>query len=237
MKLKNLALILTVLVVTSSCKLDDTDEPKSGYVELHYVFEKNANDWTSGFADYPKNDESDYELQFEYTKLPTPLDTTKGALKLSGNNQSSDLFMYVKRKVVGLEPNKEYIIGFNVNFASNIADTTVGAGVSAGENVYIKAGVSNIEPDKVLQEDGMYRMNVAIGNQSQAGSNTQVLGDFSNDTAINQYTHKILSSVTGMKATSNAEGELWFLVGTDSGFEGITTIYLDRISIFFYWEL
>ena len=32
-------------------------------------------------------------------------------------------------------------------------------------------------------------------------------------------------------ATSDGEGRLWFFVATDSGFEGTTTIYYNRINV------
>jgi hypothetical protein len=37
------------------------------------------------------------------------------------------------------------------------------------------------------------------------------------------------NSNTPMKVFSNADGEIWLVVGIDSGFEGITRIYYDRI--------
>ncbi|NIM92735.1 MAG: hypothetical protein GTO18_03340 [Anaerolineales bacterium] len=33
------------------------------------------------------------------------------------------------------------------------------------------------------------------------------------------------------EVTSDSKGVLWFIVGTDSGFEGPTGVYYDRISI------
>jgi hypothetical protein len=34
-------------------------------------------------------------------------------------------------------------------------------------------------------------------------------------------------------ATSNNAGELWLIVGTDSGYTGITTIYYTNVSVVF----
>ena len=47
----------------------------------------------------------------------------------------------------------------------------------------------------------------------------------------------VLKSTTSFKVTSNEKGELWFMVGVDSGYEGVTTIYIDRVSFFVYWDL
>ena len=38
-------------------------------------------------------------------------------------------------------------------------------------------------------------------------------------------------SLSGFAAHSSTDGDLWLLFGTDSGFEGITIYYVDRISV------
>jgi hypothetical protein len=34
-------------------------------------------------------------------------------------------------------------------------------------------------------------------------------------------------------ARSNSKGEIWLIIGTDSGFEGTTTLYYTRINVVF----
>jgi hypothetical protein len=51
-----------------------------------------------------------------------------------------------------------------------------------------------------------------------------VVGDFSNDTVESVYTLKTVENDLPFESTTNETGELWLLVGTDSGFEGTTTI-------------
>jgi hypothetical protein len=39
------------------------------------------------------------------------------------------------------------------------------------------------------------------------------------------------SSGREFEVTADEEGVIWFIVGTDSGFEGLTTIYYDTITV------
>lgn len=213
-----------------ACEKDD-DSTENGAMEFTYDFSSGAEGWTGDFADYPEGEEEFYELEFAHTGLPEPLDNTEGALMLSGNNHSDDLFMFIKKEITGLTPNTEYLISFNVEFASNVADDQVGIGGSPGESVYIKAGATPNEPLKELDDMGYYRMNIDKNNQSQSGEDMIVIGDFSNDTDENVYTLKTVSNSSGFSATSNSQGTLWIIVGTESGFEGKTTIYYNQIEV------
>ena len=58
-----------------------------------------------------------------------------------------------------------------------------------------------------------------------------VIGDFSNDTDKNIYTLKGVTNAAPFQAQAGPNGELWLIVGTDSGFEGKTTIYYNRIEV------
>jgi hypothetical protein len=72
-------------------------------------------------------------------------------------------------------------------------------------------------------------MNIEKGVQANSGVNAVVLGDFSNDTDQSEYTLKAVTTTSPFQVTTNESGELWLLVGTDSGFEGTTTIYYNQI--------
>lgn len=219
-----------VLLVFLGCNNDD-DQVDNSRLTLSYDFATTAEGWTGDFADYPAGEEELYALEFSYSKLPAPLDITRGALKLSGKNHSDDLFMFVKREITGLTPNKQYRINFEVEIASNVANDQVGIGGSPGESVYIKAGASPLQPQKTEDELGWYRLNIDYGNQSQGGEDMIVLGNFANGTSQNVYTLKTLSNSTPFLATASNTGSLWLLFGTDSGFEGETTIYINKIEV------
>jgi hypothetical protein len=229
--MKHIVILFAMLLFFVGCSNDsDTGTIPAGS-QLIYPFTTDAQGWQGGFADYAQEREEIYELVFARTTLPEPLDTEDGALYLSGNNHSDDLFMYITRKYEGLEPNTTYALTFTVEFASNVADGMIGVGGSPGEGVLIKVGAVPYAPERVLDENGWYRMNIDKGNQANGGKDMMVIGDFSNDTDQNVYALKTVQNETPFFATSNENGELWFIVGTDSGFEATTSIYYNTIEI------
>lgn len=231
--MKTKILSLMILMMLLACGLVD-DQPDNTGVKLIYNFTTNTEGWTGDFADYPVGEEEAYELEFGHSFLPAPLQITDGALKLSGINHSDDLFMFVKSEVTGLVPNREYRINVDVEIASDVADDMVGIGGSPGESVYVKAGATQDEPEIIEDEEGWYRMDIDKGNQAQGGEDMVVLGNFANGTDENIYTLKTLSNSSPIRVTSSNEGTLWLLFGTDSGFEGRTTIYINKIEVELY---
>lgn len=228
MKTKSFSIL--VLAIILACGNDD-EQQDDNRMTFSYEFSADTEGWIGDFADYPAGEEENYGLEFGYSLLPEPLDNTQGSLKLSGRNHSDDLFMFVTKEISGLNPNQEYQLIFEVEFASNVANGQFGIGGSPGESVYVKAGASDIEPEKEEDELGWYRLNIDKGNQSTDGEDMLVIGNFANGTDENIYTLKTLSTSAPMRVTASSEGTLWLLLGTDSGFEGETTIYINKIEI------
>jgi hypothetical protein len=229
-------IIVSVCILLCSCSLSD-DEKGISVFSVSFDFSQSEEGWIAGFADLPVNaeDSSFYELKYDYTNLPANLDMQK-AIMLSGNNHSDDLFMFIKRKVTGLNPNTSYTLVFDVELASNAPKGSVGAGGSPGESVYLKAGASEIEPVKSVQGD-QYVLNIDKGNQSESGSNATVLGDIATPLTVAEYTlitrNNASPSSQPLIAQSNSTGEIWLMIGTDSGFEGITTVYYTKVKVLF----
>lgn len=228
--MKKFLIIAVVSLFILSCRDAEVDEPER--VVHEWNFTSDAQGWEGDFADYPVGEEEFMELDFDYEMLPEPLDENQGALKLSGTNTSDDLFMFVKRRIANLQPETVYNITFTVQFASNVPDDRVGIGGSPGESVWIKAGATSIEPTKEVDDMDYYRMNINKGGQSQGGNDMVVIGDFSNDTDQQVYTLKtVTNSEQAFSVMPNESGELWIIVGTDSGFEGNTTIFYNSIKV------
>lgn len=203
---------------------------------FNFDFSLDNDQWRGDFVDYPVGEEAFYQLQWGWQNLPQPLylkndKLTKG-LWLSGVNHSDDLFMFVKRQIKGLMPNTFYSINFFIILESNVAPHLMGIGGSPGESVYLKVGASSVEPIKINHE-GFYQLNIDKGNQSAHGQCTQVIGNLGNplvDALHPSYEAKELKSCLPVKAQSDAEGNLWLFVGTDSGYEGLTSYYLAQIT-------
>ena len=228
---KTLIIFSTLILALAGCENNDqTNEVEP--TEYIYNFQEDSEDWTAGFADYPNepNVEDFYELEFSHSMLPSPLRITDGALKQAGNNHSDDLFMFVKKKITELVPSRTYNISMEIEFASNAPNGSVGVGGSPAEAVYIKAGASTSEPLKVLDNsENYYRMNIDKGNQAQDGANMKLIGDFANGTESSAYNLVTLKTMNSISVESNSNGEIWLVVGTDSGFEGTTVIYYNKI--------
>ena len=223
------------LLLAGSCVSDEANSPS--VFSLSYDFAKADHGWTGDFADYPKEDSIAYELLFKHDTLPTNLNNngTVKALMTSGINMSDDLFMFIKKKISGLRPNTVYNILFNIRLASNAPTGAVGIGGAPGESVILKAGVTTVEPVKVLDGDSWYRMNVDKGNQTAAGEDMMNLGNIGVAPGTTQYTviFRNNNSRSPFHFTSDSSGEAWVVIGTDSGFEGKTTLYYIKIDLLF----
>lgn len=230
---KRIAFCIIILVFTSGCSFEDG---------LGFSISSDSSDfstdqegWVGDFADYPigVDDSSFYELRFEYTDRPANLGPVQKAIMLSGNNHSDDLFMFIKKKVNGLQPNTEYNVVFEVELASNAEKNNVGVGGAPGESVYVKAGASIIEPKKII-DGNYYRLNIDKGNQSMDGDDMKVIGDIAVESAeYNLITRSNSNQGAPFIVRSSSLGELWLIVGTDSGFEGVTTLYYTKINVVF----
>ena len=71
-------------------------------------------------------------------------------------------------------------------------------------------------------------MNIDKGNQSVGGKDATVVGTVENSSTDCQqpvYETKMLANAGPFTVRTDAAGRLWFLLGTDSGFEGTTSLY------------
>ena len=218
---------------------------------MPFSFANGSDGFTADFADYsPGMEVGDTGIRFasEFRRLPPPLDNRFGLL-LGGDNRSDDLFMYIYRPVTGLVPGQRYRVRVDITFATNVPSGCFGIGGAPGESVYVKAGAAAAQPSKVTVS-GNIRSSVNKGNQSQSGREMIAIGDFSGGggTCIaGQYRSKSLSTANpevtpaplpspppdALLINADAQGRLWIVIGTDSGFEGRTEIYyLDGVATF-----
>ena len=226
------AFLLLACAVTASCgSTQEGDEQEAVEAGFSFTFEDGAEGWTAGFADYPVDfDPSIYELDAGHRPLPAGLEGH--GLYIQGHNRSDDLFMFFKRQVGGLEPGAEYAAVLSLDLATNVAEGLVGIGGSPGESVFVKAGASTVEPVTPEDDSGYFRMNIDKGNQSNGGESMVVVGHVAHPTVTGEeYRIKSLdNSASPVPATADGEGRLWLIVGTDSGFEGLTALYYARIA-------
>jgi len=205
----------------------------------NYDFALGQDSWEVDFTDFPAaaDDSVYYELNFSYTDRPSNLGENLKSMMLSGYNHES-LFMFMKKKITGLTPYTDYALVFDVELASNAPRASLTPGIASGESVFLKAGATGIEPQRVI--DGSYfTLNVDKGPTQDPGEATVVLGDISVDTDNGQYAlitrNNAENSTTDSQfiARSNSRGELWLIIGTDSESEGGTTVYYTKVNVVF----
>ena len=237
--IKKSLLILPLLGLLTACGSDNDDikaDPNTKM--LHIDFNESITGWKAGFADYPGGEEDFFELDSGHANLPAALDTSRRGFKLTGSNRSDDLFMFITKKVDGLEPNTRYDFRFKVTFGTNAQNNCMGIGGSPGNSVWIKVGAKKDEPKAVNDGAGFLLLNWDKGNQAAGGSDAIIAGDFANrqecstTDVVETYLKKTLITEKGAYTTvSDDKGSLWLLVGTDSGFEGATTIYFMELEV------
>ena len=199
-------------------------------VEFSFDFESGVEGWTVGFADLPVDfDQSIYELDYGHRPLPDRLGGS--GIFVQGHNRSDDLFMFLKRYVGGLRPNTSYVVSVSIGLATNVPPGLIGIGGAPGESVFVKAGASAIEPTAREGDDRHLRMNIDKGNQSQGGESMVVLGNVAHrDAQGGEYRIKRLDNSTlPLMVDTDSDGGVWLIVGTDSGFEGLSALYYSRI--------
>ncbi|MDQ6788837.1 MAG: hypothetical protein M3033_18700 [Acidobacteriota bacterium] len=212
-------------------------------VELDYNFRFGSQGWTADFADYSpaSNANGFYELYAGVRFMPRKLTRLpQRGFYIQGNNHSDDLFMFLKRRLTsadGILAGRAYRLEYAITLASDAPSNCFGIGGSVAEGVTLKVGASPIEPLPVSQSNGYLIMNVDKGNQAQGGAAASAAGNIANgipcSKAAPYYPFALLerSGTHTANVSVGANGELWLLVGTDSGFEGLTRLYYQSIRV------
>jgi hypothetical protein len=152
-------------------------------------------------------------------------------------NRSDDLFQFMSKKLdsaAGLKPNTQYEVKLRFDLATSEAESSMGIGGGPASSVYVKAGVVDREPsvieDRTDPQTPYYRLNLDKGNQLTDGKEVALLGNIAKPDAEKDG-FQLKSFEKSFKVKSNAKGELYVLIGTDSGYEGLTTLYFTNIDL------
>jgi len=209
----------------------------SGVVELTFDFADGTHSWIGDFADFPPGDNVDnqlYQLEAELRTLPSNLGTDT-AFYIQGNNASDDLFMYLKHKVQGLQISTDYSIGYQIAFASAAQSGCVGVGGSPGESVAMVAGGTTVEPTQTLDDLDILRINLDKNNAAGPAQNASPVGDVANgqpcDLSMETFLTINRTHTHPHAIKTDADGVLWLIIGTDSGFEALTALFYQQIKV------
>ena len=210
-------------------------------VSISFDFRNGSLGWVAGFADYPPaTDKNDlYELRTEIRSLPPELGVNGAGFYVQGANRSDDLFMFLKRRLDssdGIIAGQTYQVNFTLVFASDAQTGCVGVG--GAPDIGLKAGATPAEPIALLDNSPLFawlRMNVGKGGEGYGDLAASSTGSTANGIPCGSEPIKYVSVQRNHQHTSlvnaNSRGELWLLVGTDSGYEGRTGLYYQRIDV------
>lgn len=225
--LRLLFCVASILFLIVSCEKDRGYDPST---TIYSDFSQGDDGWQAGFSEYNGDNVESYELEKGISPLPPPLDESKTAYRISGMNRSDDLFMYLTKRVQGLEPNVTYKGRFTLQIASDAKSGGVGAGGAPGESVGLGVGLTVNQPASSPDENNFYRMNIdKIQQCCTDGGDMEVIGDVANGT--DEYVYTLIERTGEFSATTDHQGVLWIIVGTDSGYEGKTTLYYSNIEV------
>lgn len=224
-----IGMVCSILLV--GCNTDGGSEPditQPTQVSITTEFHQGASGWSEGFSDYPVADADTFE--FVSGINPVPGNTNNIGFLVGGVNRSDDLFMFLKKQVHGLAPNTRYLLTAEARIWSDAGSFCIGIGGAPGESVFIKVGASELEP-----EQADYHMNIDIGSQSQEGSDAKVIGNIANEGATCEggtFASKqvALTAEMDFEIISSVQGDIWLLIGSDSGYEGRTHLYYESVS-------
>lgn len=219
-----------------ACDLTGNDATPSQRVDRTFTFAEDSAGWTGVFADYPTDaDTTATGMGLTFGRRPLPDEVPEGhGLFLSGRNTSDDLFMGLRRRLTDLSPNATYALTVEATLASAAPSNCVGIGGPPGESVWIKAGAAPERPERVVDDDGWYRLSVDKGGQSQGGAQARVLGTAANGVEnCSDPPFRLITRTMDepLSVTTGEAGTLWLLLGTDSGFEGRTRLYYDTLRV------
>ena len=198
--------------------------------ERRFDFERDDGGFVPIFADYPAGEGVDafYELEHAWTALPAG--DGKG-LYLSGNNHSGDLFMGYYKEISGLTVGQLYEFQAAFRLATNVDGGRIGVGGSPGSSVFVKGGIAAEKPQRSAAEQNTYRLNVHKGNQGVGSCDMLLLGNLEKEAAQHPGAYEWKQFSFTMQARASADGCVYLILGTDSGFEATSTYYLDDVTL------
>ncbi|MFM7320087.1 MAG: hypothetical protein ACKO5K_01010 [Armatimonadota bacterium] len=190
-----------------------------------------AGPWTVGSADFTlETAPPDAVVRTEL--LPAPF--TGNGLLLEGTNRSDDLLLYASQAIAGLPASTDFLAAIDVEIVTDTPTGCAGVGGSPGESVWIVSMASATEP-AVVDFQGMRRLNLERGNQSQPGNSSDVPGTIASsntDCATRKAPEsKWLLPTRSIPVRSDVDGRVWITLGMDSGFEAKSRVWIRSATV------
>lgn len=218
-------------ILNADVLIDDNEICVNGYVDYYFDIEEDKK-FDDLVADVPTDymDKNFYEYNFEITD--SPVENMGSAIRIDGSNHSDDMFMGFYKKVEGLKPHETYIFKLSFDVGTNIPKGMTGIGGSPGSSVYVKAGIVPVIPLVEVDDNNYYRLsNIDKNNQSESGADLKVVSNMEKESNEFSEEYEYKTIVKYFVAETNETGGTHIVIGTDSGFEGMTTIYYGNLKL------
>ncbi|GLU51945.1 hypothetical protein [Dyadobacter frigoris] len=190
-------------------------------------FEEDTEGWIGDYALYNRIDTTKIAFLMERDSLPAAIDSLKFSLRMEATNSGDSIFLFIKKKIVGLNPEKTYNVSFDINIGTDYPDLAK----ATGTIISLKAGASSTEPVKILN-GGYYNVSIKKGLWNVDGSEMAILGDITN--GIGRTTYQLVnrnSSSKNISVKPDANGVIWVCVGEDTRYDKKTVLYFDNIKV------
>ena len=135
------------------------------------------------------------------------------------------------KKIDGLVGGQNYEFSIKFKIATNVSGGMFGVGGSPGESVYIKSGIAAVKPENSVDDIGYFRLNIDGGHQGESGKDMKVVGNMAKQDEMNPDGYDFNVYELTVSAAANENGEVYLIIGTDSGFESTTAYYIDDVEL------
>jgi hypothetical protein len=96
----------------------------------------------------------------------------------------------------------------------------------------MKAGGATVEPVPLAPDPtGYVAINIDKDSQGSSGDDVHLIGNIGTPPGVWEWTLLENRMTAPLAVTADATGAFWICVGTDSGHEGLTELYYDRIVV------
>jgi|GEM_PF-1747996 len=240
-----LLFFVCMVLLIYSC-LSDTDDivPDGSKPEfvLTYDFSSGKGDWQTGFSEYPLSAADTLQIEAEMVSSIGALGGDS-LLRLSAIDPVADIFPFIKLKVTGLTPSTEFNVLVETEFAAVNLDP-IGTTYEGDQEVHLKAGVFENEPLLIPANDSIdvgysYEvLDIDKGNGVDVGNDMALLGTVVMPSP-NVFSQLIRGINTGsqLSGTSDADGNMWLLIGTDSETQMHQAFYYSRVAVLYEEKL
>ncbi|SMF73118.1 hypothetical protein [Pseudobacteriovorax antillogorgiicola] len=203
--------------------------------------------WTPHFSDLPGEcvDSDGLPVEIERLNPDTSCDTFEldytmenQMLVMESHNRSDDVWMGLSRWYGGLNAHQSYEMCLDLTFFSDARTGGVGIGGSP-DAVHLKFGAAHGDlkfdstfsgTDTIYFDDQVFDK----GNQASVGSDVVYLGQISTEVSDGCFKNFCPKQVSAcIPVVADDEGRVNAVLGSDSGFEGVTKLFYKEIEVSF----